>query len=483
MGDEKSLAELVLEEIEKKEFFMSSEGEIFLPAKVGERTEWLEVGSRAFSNLAIQLGRKLHGKILRKDQLDLINSALLSKTMFMSIPKVEISVRAKYQNKVIYYDLNSDKGEIAKISQDGVEIAEFCDIAFKRNRNMKEQSRPDLSVDISKYIKYIEKHFNISDINDRILFAVYLPLTYIEKISKPVICVTGAKGSGKSTFLRKTSELIDPSDSPLKTMPRTEKDLSIILNNNYFVGFDNLELIKNSISNILCMASTGGSYEMRKLYTDADLVVLKLHRCVAINGIDDIVTKPDLHDRIIDIKLERIKASNRKTDEDLQADFKQDIPKIVGCNMIALSEAIKIVDEVKLEKYSRLADFTKWGYAIAEVLGIGGDVFMKAYERNKEKSSHELLLDNPLAQALMILMKERKAVRGSVNKLLSKLRKVALEEGIDCQSKDFPKQANVLSRRLNQIKSNLEKEGIYYDIANVGQHKEIRITNRKNIEK
>ena len=62
-------------------------------------------------------------------------------------------------------------------------------------------------------------------------------------------------------------------------------------------------------------------------------------------------------------------------------------------------------------------------------------------------------------------MDENKEFTGTVSTLLKILNQVAEAEQIDTKSKLWAKEPNVLSRRLNEMKSNLELEGIYYEIT------------------
>ena len=77
--------------------------------------------------------------------------------------------------------------------------------------------------------------------------------------------------------------------------------------------------------------------------------------------------------------LERITSENRKTEEDFWQEFEAQRPYIFGAMLDVLSKALAIYPTVKLDKLPRMADFCKWGYAVAEAAAIGGDVFLEGY--------------------------------------------------------------------------------------------------------
>ena len=143
--------------------------------------------------------------------------------------------------------------------------------------------------------------------------------------------------------------------------------------------------------------------------------------------------------------------------------------------LTTLSKAMNIYPTVTLDKLGRMAGFTRWGYAVAEACGIGGEVFLKAYLNNQKKANQEAVEANPVATALIKYMDEVKNFSGTVRTLLTVLNEVAEAEQIDTTSKLWAKEPNVLSRRLNEIKSNLELEGIYYDVKHKNQGKVIDI--------
>ena len=136
---------------------------------------------------------------------------------------------------------------------------------------------------------------------------------------------------------------------------------------------------------------------------------------------------------------------------------------------------MSIYDQVELNNLGRMADFTRWGYAIAEVSGIGGDVFLNAYLNNQNDSNYEAIQSNPVGEAIIKFMESNRKWDGTSTELLKELIKVAEEENINVSSSGWPKAANSLSRRLNEIKSNLQDIGISIQIVK-GKERKIIIS-------
>jgi hypothetical protein len=91
--------------------------------------------------------------------------------------------------------------------------------------------------------------------------------------------------------------LIDPNTAPLRALPREDRDLFIAATNGHVLAFDNVSGLPPWISDTLCRLATGGGFAVRQLYTDQDEILFDAVRPVILNGIEDIITRPDLADR------------------------------------------------------------------------------------------------------------------------------------------------------------------------------------------
>ena len=90
----------------------------------------------------------------------------------------------------------------------------------------------------------------------------------------PVLVLTGEQGSAKSTCARMLRALVDPSQAPLRSVPRIERDLFIAAQREHVIALDNLSGVPAWLSDALCRLSTGGAYASRELYYNDEEVVL-----------------------------------------------------------------------------------------------------------------------------------------------------------------------------------------------------------------
>lgn len=200
---------------------------------------------------------------------------------------------------------------------------------------------------------------------------------------------------------------------------------------------------------------------------------------MALNGINNVANRPDLLDRAILIELCRIDESNRRELSELMADFEKDLPCILGGVFDVLSKAMSLYPTVKLDILPRMADFARWGYAIGEALGGLGNEFLEQYNDNHTKRNIEVLNSNITATLIIAFMSDKAEWRNRFSDLYNHLLEIAPQCGISQKTLGFPGAPNVLSRRLNEIRSNLKEAGIVFETKDEGDGNYIRITNEK----
>ncbi|MDU4853953.1 MAG: hypothetical protein E6X72_06105 [Clostridioides difficile] len=460
----------------ESKFFKNDMDEAFVAIEINGHTELCKVKGRQYK---MWLTMKYYTETGKAPSTDAMNQALgiMEMKALFSGEQRELQLRVAELDGTIYYDLADKDWRVVKIDSNGCKILEKPPILFVRNKNMKSQVQPDFDGDI----KLLLKHIRIKNPTEQILYLVYVVSCFVPSIPHPVLVFCGEKGAAKTTGLRMTRAVIDPAVRDLLIMPNGIQDLALALANNYMPCFDNLDTLSSDKSDLLCTASTGGGFSKRTLFTDDDETILSFKRCVGMNGINVVVTRADLLDRSIIEELERIDESERKEEKEIWKDFEADMPQIVGGALNTLSKAMSIYPNVKLNRLARMADFTRWGYAIAEALGIGGEAFLDAYFSNQNKSNEEAISSHPVASAIVALMKSTTNWNGTVAELLGTLERVAEIEKINTHVKVWPNAAHILSRRLKEVQSNLKQVGITFDIRHMGTAKVINIKRSENM--
>ena len=313
--------------------------------------------------------------------------------------------------------------------------------------------------DSKNYLSYIQKLFNVEN-NQCVLFGVYIVTLFIKNINHPLLILSGDYGAAKTTTAKKIVRVLNPYGD-LTQLSKNIDDIATILSNNYLIAFDNVSkfAVTRDLADLLCSAVTGSTYQKRRLYTNDEITTLKLHNPIIINGLSLQFPYSDLLDRSIIIPLKRIDDNNRLTDQQVWDDFYNILPYMQGCIFKLISKAMGLYENITLDNTPRLADFSLWGYAIAEALETGlGETFIHQYLENIETASMSAIESNPLLSTIQDLMNDTVCWEGTPTELLIALKNVYYQKNnTDFLPKGFPITANILSRRLRESEVELKK--------------------------
>ena len=339
-------------------------------------------------------------------------------------------------------------------------IKQSKDIIFTRY-NQRPQVYPYSDYDSNVFDQFIQQLTNVKNHKKSdLLLKVYIVSLFIPDIPHPILALHGEKGAAKTTIMRYIKMLVDPSKPELLTINKNQPEFVQQLNHYYVAYYDNIKTIPFWLSDEACKAVTGVGNTKRKLYSDDD-IVYEYKRCLGFNGINIALTEPDALDRTILIEVERIRKEYRQLESVIDAKFEDIRPKLLGYIFDTLVKTLRIKDSIKLNDLPRMADFALWGEAISRAMGYQPLEFINAYYENIGRQNLEAVESNPLGQAVVKLVEESgPEVAGSeyyssTSECLVKLTEIASMNGININSKSFPKSPNSLTRNINKIRSNL----------------------------
>lgn len=377
-----------------------------------------------------------------------------------------------------YNDLTDEAWRAVRIDGNGWKIVDRPPILFRRYSHQRPQIDPVYGGDIRDVIRFL----NISS-KDELLELCELVTDFVPGIPHPIRDIYGEKGAAKSVSQRVRRRLIDPSAIETLSFPRKTEELAQILSHHYAPIFDNVYTIQPWLSDMLCRAVTGDGFSKRKLYSDDEDVIYSYRRVIQLNGINVVPQRPDLLERTILYRLERIPRHLRRVEQELWRDFDEARPKILGAIFDTLSLAMRVELTLELPLMERMADFTRWGAAVAEVLGLGKDAFLSAYRENIQIQSREAVEANPVRAAIQALMRDRdECWTGTATDLLTDLEHAGDRAKIirrsstgKVETKGWPGSPSILGRRVNEVASNLAELGIVIERGH-GDDRTITIT-------
>lgn len=441
-----------------KELFHDQHDTPYAAVISGDHIESIPLGSKKFKNYMCGLYYEVFGSVPNSESIAGAINVLKYKAAFKG-PMIPLHLRVARDGNDILYDLTDGGWNVIRVTAQGWNI-DKSPIIFRRYRSQLGQILPS-----TKYADDIFDQFmrllNIEDNDSKLLLKCYIIALFFPGIQKAILMLHGEQGSAKTTLQELIKTLVDPSSILTLAFPRDINEFIQGLAHNYVVYFDNISNIREWISDILCRAVTGSGFSNRMLYSDDDDIIYNFKRCIGFNGINLAATKADLLDRGLIIQLSKISKDKRREKEEIWAEFETIRPKLLGYIFDILVKVLATISSVKLSELPRMADFAKVCETISRCMGNEPDAFIKAYERNIQLQTEQVLESNIIALVIVKFMDNRQEWGGSATALLSNMETLAATLKVNTKSKMWPKGPHILIRRLNEVKATLEDVGIF----------------------
>ena len=246
----------------------------------------------------------------------------------------------------------------------------------------------------------------------------------------------------------------------VRALPRDERQLMIAANNGHMLAFDNLSGVSPWLSDALCRLASGGSFAVRRLYTDDEEVLFRAARPTLLNGIEDVIGRADLADRAIFLTLQPILEGHRRSETELWRAFELARPRILGALLDAVVHGLRALGSVQVDRLPRMADFALWATACETGLWLTG-TFARAYRANRKGAVEGMIEADPIAACVRELMSERSFWKGL-------LRISGARAGPESNTAG-PKTPRALAGRLRRAQTFLRALGIDIAFAREGR--------------
>jgi len=412
------------------------------------------------------LARRFYAETGGAPNSEALQSALnvLEAKAHFDAPERLVHIRVGGFDGRLYLDLGDETWRAVEIDATGWRVINNPPVRFRRAAGMQPLPVPAAGGSIEALRSFL----NVQSDNDFVLVVAWALAVLRNCGPYPVIVLSGEQGSAKSTFSAILRSLLDPNTAPLRALPREDRDLFIAASNGHVLAFDNVSGLPGWISDTLCRLATGGGFAVRQLYTDQDEVLFDATRPVILNGIEDIVTRPDLADRAVFLALQPIPEKHRRPEQELWAAFDAERPHVLGVLLDAVVEGLKRLPETRLEKLPRMADFALWATACETALWPAG-TFWSAYCCNRDEAVEGVIDADPIAVAVRAVMATRTVWTGTASDLLGVLAEEVGERV--AKSKTWPDSPRAVAGRLRRAASFLRKVGIEIGFGREGRQR------------
>jgi hypothetical protein len=441
-------------------FHLNDEG--YATVTVDKHQETYRLSSRGFKTWLSRQYYLKHKTAASSSAMDDALQTLSGKALFEG-KTLPVSVRVAGNLDRVYLDLCDEGWRVVEIDATGWRILNQSPVKFIRPRGMKPLPEPILG----GILNDLRALINIQSDEDWLLLLSWLEYALTPNGRYPVLAITGEQGSAKSTTSRMLRRLVDNNSSLMRSLPRDAQNLAVTAGNSWLLAFDNLSGVKAEMSDLLCSVSTGGGFAVRRLYQNDEEVLFEYCRPILLNGISDVLNRPDMLDRTISINLPAIDESKRRCEDEIRTDFEAKAGGILGALLTALSQGISGRRQVQLPKKPRMADFAVFATACAQANGFKPGEFLMAYSTNRTNAQDGILEGDVLGSSL--LEWARSLARGSWTGTYDSLLRLLTGRVGEQKARDpfFPRNARAMSSAVRRLATVLRARGV--EIVNAGR--------------
>jgi hypothetical protein len=415
----------------------------------GHRETWA-IRTRQFRNWLRKLYYDETGDALSSVTLTAALDLLEAKAQF-DAPERQINLRVAEHNGAIYLDLADKAWQCVEIDDQGWRVVSAPPPRFRRTAGILPLPPPQKGGSIEALLPFL----NLACRNDFILIVAWLLAAVRPHGPYPVLAIAGEQGSAKTTLTKVLRALLDPNVAPVRALSRDERELMVSSNNGHVLAFDNLSGLSPWLSDAFCRLATGGAFAVRKLYTNDEEMLFQAARPILLNGIEDLISRPDLADRAIFLQLPCVAEENRRSEAQLWRDFEQARPGIVGALLDAASYGLRMLPSTRLPRLPRMADFAMWACACEGALWPRG-TFMRAFNENRRSAIQDVIDGDPVAAYVRRVMAGRRSWTGIASDLL----RAGDAFTDDLPETDWPRTPRALAGRLRRSQAFLRTIGI-----------------------
>jgi hypothetical protein len=376
-------------------------------------------------------------------------------------PERAVNMRVAEHAGRLYLDLADEHWRAVAIDRDGWRVVGCSPVRFRRSPGMLPLPLPERGGSIEALRPFL----NLSDENDFVLVVAWLLATLRPTGPYPLLAISGEQGSAKTVLSKLLRALVDPNMAPVRALPREERELMIAANNGHVLAFDNLSGLPPWLSDSLCRLASGGSFALRRLYTDDEEVLFKAARPIVFNGIEDIIGRADLADRAIFLMLAPIGEAQRRSETELWREFERARPAILSALLDAVVHGLRSLESVQPDRLPRMADFALWATACEQALWPAG-TFSRAYAANRKAAIESIIEADPITACVRELMTERTSWTGTAADLL----RVSIERTSQTgDNTGWPKNPRALAGHLRRAQTFLRALGINITFSREGR--------------
>ena len=343
--------------------------------------------------------------------------------------------------------LSNGPGHMARITAEGVAIVDngtdgvlFPAAAVLPSWKLTQPLNPFESCAVFREMSAAAPH-------GKMLFILWASSLPSDQRTKPPLVTTGPVGSGKTRAIVGVFELFGIPPRVAAVTKNGEGDFWAAMDSGGLACFDNADSRIDWLPDALAAAATAGCQEKRRLYTDADRVILRARSWVAVTSANpSFAADAGLSDRLRVVRLNR---RNGETAESVLAD------EIAAARDAGLSWICHVIADALLDSAptpsglnQRHPDFAAFAVRIGRAIGLEAEAVAALRAAEADKSLFNLENDT-IGAAILETMRRGESFTGTAGELLEILKTAD-------SSMDGKVSAQRLAKRIAKLWPHLE---------------------------
>ena len=444
--------------VEDIELWHGNDGRGYATIEINDHREHWPVLGGAFAKW-LRLRAQLNGEpMLGAMEIGKLTENLEARCLLLG-QLHNICHRVGWHDGKIYVDLADDQWravEIVPAKPDTTQRWRIVDrppVRLLRTSGMRSMPAPAPGGTIDD----LRQWMNVKSEADLRLTIAWVLNCYRDRGPFPVLGIQGGQGSGKSTLARLLMRFTDPQEADLRSPPKEERDLWVATQHARVLAYDNLSSISAGLADAFCRISTGGAQAERTLHSNTDETILRACRPLMLNAIVDIVRRPDLADRAIQVEAKRL-TGRWRTEEEFWAEFEQEEPLLLGAIFDALSFALGNYKQTTVPANLRMADCARWAEAPAPSLNWRPGELSVWWQQNRA-SGDLTIIEGDIVAAPLVAFLDGQGDRweGATGELLTRLEETVNDKVR--RSKYWPVNVHGLRSTLDRLQTSLGTVG------------------------
>jgi hypothetical protein len=377
-------------------------------------------------------------------------------------PEDNVYVRVAALPDRTYLDLGDREWRVVEITENGWHVADGSPVYFRRH-GTHDLPLPADGGDVHQLRRVLNFPLPREGEDDQYADAWRLTLTWLSFVLRgvgpfPPYVLEGPPGSVKTTAARLLRSTIDPRVGGVRRPSRDEEDLMISAWHSLIVCYDNLSRIPEWLSDALCGIATGTAGAKRTLFSDQGETITEAERATMLTGIDHLPVRGDLVDRAIvvhlDLPPEIAPGKGRhKSYVRVYREYLDLRPTVLGALCSIVSFGLRTLPDISDEHLPRMAEFARWGQAIAPSLGWTAQDFLRAYAGVRAEGQASVLDNSLVVPPLLRFVPEGAEWIGAMKDLLGHLTALVPEKIKN--DKEWPRTPEKLRGDLGRVQNDL----------------------------